>query len=206
MEMKKFYDSIYHRSKTPEQLPWHREVFPPSLTRAVRERTNGKALDLGCGSGVYAVYLAQHGFDVTAIDFVPDALEMVQQRAKKMQVTINFVEADVLEWKTDDKFDLVFDSGCLHGIANIQKRLQYKQQILKWLTPNGSFVLSHFNRRNFFDWRPIGPIRKIRSEINSLFAPELIEKDYDDEIASSALPVGPTVKIGNYLFERSSSI
>ncbi len=206
MEMKKFYSFIYHRSKTPEQLPWHRPIVPPSLTRAVSEQTNGKALDLGCGSGVYAIYLTQQGFDVTAIDFVPDALKMAQQRANQMQVTINFVEADVLEWETDEKFNLVFDSGCLHGIANIQKRSQYKQQVLKWLTPDGSFVLSHFNRRHFFDWRPIGPIRKTRSEINCLFAPQLIEKDYDDEIAPSPLPVGPTVKIGNYLFQRSNSI
>lgn len=200
--MKKFYEFIYSRFKTPEELPWHRPVWIPPLTLAVEQIKNGRALDLGCGSGVYAVYLAQHGFNVTAIDYVPAALKMAQERANQMQVTINFIEADVLEWKTDDKFDLVFDSGCLHGIAQTQKRTQYKQQVLKWLTPNGSFVLSHFNRRHFFDWRPVGPIRKTREEINRLFAPELIEKHYDDEIARSALPVGPTVKIGNYLFER----
>jgi 2-polyprenyl-3-methyl-5-hydroxy-6-metoxy-1,4-benzoquinol methylase len=203
--MKSFYQSMYRRAQMPTQLPWHREFIPPPLVEAAQQQRGGKALDLGCGTGVYATYLALQGCVVTALDFVPAALKMAQQRAEENGVTVNFVEADILEWTTDNNFDLIFDSGCLHGIADLKKRTAYKQRLLDWLTPTGKFVLSHFESRHIFDWRPIGPRRRTRSEITNFFAPDLSEVVYYSEIVPTALPVGPTVKIGHYLFEQAGT-
>jgi len=67
---------LYRRAPSVESLPWHREQPPALLERAVARRTTrGRALDLGCGQGVHAVYLARQGFSVVAVDFVPAALE-----------------------------------------------------------------------------------------------------------------------------------
>jgi 2-polyprenyl-3-methyl-5-hydroxy-6-metoxy-1,4-benzoquinol methylase len=201
--MKGFYEFMYKNAKDPENLPWHRDNIPPPLETAIEQIKGGKALDLGCGTGVYATFLAEKGFTVTAIDFVPKALAMARQRAELKHVAINFVEANILEWQADTTFDLIFDSGCLHGIDNTTQRNSYKHHLLEWLAPRGAFVLSHFCRRYFLDWRPMGPRRKTRTEINDLFAPELVERNYWDELVPTALPVGPIVKFGHYLFERA---
>jgi len=73
---------LYRRAPTVESLPWHREEPPALLERVVAGRTTrGRVLDLGCGQGVHAVYLAQQGFSVVAVDFVPAALDAARARA-----------------------------------------------------------------------------------------------------------------------------
>ena len=129
---------------------------------------------------------------------------MARERASRLGLSIEFVEADVLEWQGTGTFDLVLDSGCLHGISGADRLAVYKQRLLDWLAPNGQYVLSHFVRRHWLDWRPVGPRRRTRKEMTSLFAPELVERDYTDEITRAPLPVGPTFKIGQYLFEPRS--
>jgi len=66
---------LYRRTPSVEALPWHREQPPALLEQAIERRgAPGRALDLGCGEGVYAVHLAQQGYEVVAADFVPAAL------------------------------------------------------------------------------------------------------------------------------------
>src|SRR5690349_17507776 len=54
----------------------------------------GRALELGCGTGTNAVYLAQRGFEVTAADLSPLALDRARQRADSAGVKVNWVAAD----------------------------------------------------------------------------------------------------------------
>ncbi len=100
MGYKAVYEDFYRKAKqTPEKLPWHREERPELLERAVGEkRSRGNALDIGCGTGVFASWLAEQGFEVTAVDFIPEALDMARTRAAKQGVKVDFVHADVLEW------------------------------------------------------------------------------------------------------------
>ena len=75
------YMWLYGRAKTPSDLPWYREE-PQDLLAEIgktRERP-GRALDVGCGSGMHAVWLAQQGWEVTGIDFTDRALEMARAK------------------------------------------------------------------------------------------------------------------------------
>ena len=202
--MREEYQRMYGRARHPEDLPWHRETAFPLLVAAADRVAGGRALDLGCGTGTYATYLASRGLAVTAIDFTPRALDMARERASSLGVPVEFVEADVLEWDGTGKFDLVLDSGCLHGISGVGRLAAYKQRLLEWLAHDGQYVLSHFVRRHWLDWRPVGPRRRTREEVTSLFAPELVERDYTDEVTRAPLPIGPTFKIGHYLLEPRS--
>ena len=57
-----------------------------------REPPYGRALDLGCGSGIWAVALAQRGWQVTGVDFVPKALRRARERAEQADVEVEFLE------------------------------------------------------------------------------------------------------------------
>ena len=80
-------DDIY-KNVPLEEIPWNIETPPRLLVELV---DTGKikpcrAIDLGCGAGNYAVYLASRGFDVTGVDFSSEAIKIAKQNAKKISV------------------------------------------------------------------------------------------------------------------------
>ena len=76
--MKLFYDAWY-RLGTP---PWVGSARPElvELVESGRLRP-GRAIDLGCGEGDNAIFLAQHGFEVTALDYAPSAIAKARRKA-----------------------------------------------------------------------------------------------------------------------------
>ena len=138
---------LYRRTPSVESLPWHREQPPALLEQAVAQRAaRGRALDLGCGEGVYAVYLAQQGFSVVAVDFVAAAVAAASARAERAGVEIELREGDVVEYEAPSAFDVVLDSGCLHHLPR-EKVGAYRTRLDEWLAPGGDYVLVHFSHR-----------------------------------------------------------
>ncbi len=159
-----------------EKLPWAHAEPTLFLAEICRRRPPGRALDIGCGAGTDSVFLAQQGWDVTALDFIPKALEFTQQRAEAAGVRVNPVEADITEWEPPHSFDLVLDHGLLHNMDPV-RYAQYRKTVLQALAAAGEFVLLH--------WHPLypgqadgkmGPTRKSRDDIKAFFAPELQER------------------------------
>jgi len=187
-------EMFYRKATVPEELPWHSEEPAALLVKAVSLRkAPGKALDLGCGTGVFSVYLAKQGYEVTGVDFIPKALEMAAKRAQAEKVKITWVLADLLFWKTVDQFDLILDSGCLHTVAS-RNMHRYKKQLLSWTTPHTDFILAHWGRRYLFDWRPVGPRRRTRQVLARFFSPKFREEAFEQEIMRGVpLPIGPKV-------------
>ncbi len=65
-------EMFYRKAAAPEDLPWHSDKPARFLVGAVaRRKAAGKALDLGCGTGGFSVYLAKQGYAVTGLDFIP---------------------------------------------------------------------------------------------------------------------------------------
>lgn len=197
-------ERFYAKATSPRDLPWHRDDEDDFLAAVVRKRRRpGKALDLGCGSGVFSVQLARHGYEVTGLDFIPRAIDMAKARARTEGVEVNWVNADLLTWDHRDQYDLVFDSGCLHSLIGNDPG-KYKKQLLNWLRPGGDYVLAHWGRRNLRDWRPIGPKRRTRRELAAQFSPELKEVACSEEVMTGIpFPFGPTVMGVRIWFERA---
>jgi 2-polyprenyl-3-methyl-5-hydroxy-6-metoxy-1,4-benzoquinol methylase len=191
---------LYRRAPSVESLPWHREEPPALLERAVAQRTTrGSALDLGCGEGVYAVHLAQQGFSVTAIDFVPAALAAAKARAEDAGVEIDFREGDVVELEAPSPFDVVLDSGCLHHLPG-GKVDAYRRRLDDWLAPGGDYVLVHFAHRPRVLWIPKGPRHMTRDEAVERFAPLELQA-YEETHFDVPFPMGP-MRAGVYWFRR----
>jgi SAM-dependent methyltransferase len=198
--MGKFYRSAEGK---PERLPWHREEPSAVLSDAATARGGkGRALDVGCGAGVFSVWLAQRGFRTTGVDLFPQAIEMARTRARAQGVELELLATDLFSYAPPEPFDLVFDSGCLHSLVggDVDK---YKRQLLRWLAPGGDFVLEHWGKRHLLDWRPIGPRRRSERTIRALFAPELELRRSEVNDFEAALPFGPIVRGVGYWFHRN---
>jgi SAM-dependent methyltransferase len=101
------------------------------------------ALDVGCGTGDSSVYLAQHGWHVTGVDFVPKALDKARAKARAADVPIDFMHADVTHLSRagiDTKFQLIVDNGCLHGMSDGDRDL-YVQEITAAAAPGARLLI-----------------------------------------------------------------
>jgi tellurite methyltransferase len=72
-----------------------------------------RALDIACGEGRNAIFLAQHGFEVDAVDIAERGLERGARRAAELGVQVNFVRADLEEYRLDGSYDLIVDFNFL---------------------------------------------------------------------------------------------
>jgi SAM-dependent methyltransferase len=191
----KVMTSMYEKARSHEELPWYRPELPRLLLDAMRTLPRGaRVLDVGCGAGTLAVQIAKSGcdLDVTGIDIIPRALELARAHAHAENVSVRFVEADLLSWEPSARFDLVLDSGCLHSL--IGRADAYKERLLSWLAPGGDFVLGHWGKRHALDWRPIGPRRRTRQELVEIFAPDFAPHAHVDQLMTGIpLPFGPSV-------------
>jgi SAM-dependent methyltransferase len=105
-----------------------------------------RAIDLGSGTASNVIYLAQHGFDVTGVDFSPAAIEMGRARAREAGVEVTFIEDDLTNLQhVNDTFDLLVDYGTLDDLSQPQRDL-YMKNVLP-LTHQGSLFLLYC-----FEW------------------------------------------------------
>jgi cyclopropane fatty-acyl-phospholipid synthase-like methyltransferase len=198
--MGKFYRAAAGQA---ERLPWHRAEPSAVLKDAAQARAGrGHALDLGCGAGVFSVWLAQQGFAVTGLDLFAEATAMARERASAAGVELELVRTDLFDYAPSRRFSLVFDSGCLHSLVG-GNLSTYKELLLRWLEPGGDFVLEHWGKRHLLDWRPIGPRRRSQAAIERLFAPELALKRSETTDFETPLPFGPVVRGVGYWFQRA---
>jgi len=80
------------------------------LVDTVAELAPGRALDLGCGEGGDAIWLAERGWTVTGVDISPTAVARADRAATDRGLSAEFLTADLDIWRTDETFDLV--SAC----------------------------------------------------------------------------------------------
>ncbi len=129
--------------------PWDQDHVPSELTALVEGSTAlpaGRALDIGCGTGLQAVYLAQRGWQTTGVDAIPHALAKARRRADGAGVSVRWVEGDVGELASlglDRGFGLLHDRGCFHDLP-APVREGYVQGISELAAPGASLLLMSF--------------------------------------------------------------
>jgi len=109
--------------------PWEHAATHPAAARHIarlfdqeeagRQSPFGRALDLGCGRGHWAVTLARRGWDVTGVDLVARALDTARERAHEGGVSVNFLCGDVTALERlalAPGIRLFWDFGTLHGL------------------------------------------------------------------------------------------
>jgi 2-polyprenyl-3-methyl-5-hydroxy-6-metoxy-1,4-benzoquinol methylase len=86
----------------------------PELVAYFKTCAKGSVLDLGCGQGRDALFLAQLGFEVTGVDNSKVGIDQMLQAAKKQGLNINGLIADVYEWDDFSSFDYVLLDSMFH--------------------------------------------------------------------------------------------
>jgi len=95
-------------------------------------------LELGCGIGTNAVWLAQQGFDVTAVDIVESAIAMAKQKAEQAGVTCRFLVADCTkDALPGGPFAFAFDRGCFHSFDTAEQRQAVVENVYRHLAEGG---------------------------------------------------------------------
>jgi len=141
-------------------MPWRQHLFdllyrvgvpvwdipPPVGVRTVVEGPDalpsGRALDLGCGTGTNVVYLAQHGWEATGVDFAASAIQQARRKANGISGA-TFIEGDVTrlrEQGIQGPFDLVLDMGCFHALPQ-ESREAYVQEIAAVTIPGAHLLM-----------------------------------------------------------------
>lgn len=111
-----------------------------------------KALDLGCGTGTTAFTMANMGLTVTGIDVSETAIQMARDLSNKQNLKIEFQAGDILQLeKLNQKFDIIYDSHCLHCIVFEEDRKQVFDGIKQSLADNGVFILDTSVKTDFWD-------------------------------------------------------
>ena len=108
----------------------------------------GRALDLGSGKGTKAIYMAAHGWKVTAVENVPRALAQARERAEAAHVTVDFRLGDVTrlsELGLETDYTLVFDFGCFHGLKPAQREA-YAQGVKSIAAPGAMLLMMAFTK------------------------------------------------------------
>jgi SAM-dependent methyltransferase len=106
--------------------PWDR-LLPAELAEMITgpdALPPGRALDMGSGNGTKAIFVATHGWRVTAVEAVPRAVAESRRRAMKAGVRIDFRQGDVTrleDLKLEPAYNLIFDFGCYHGLNGKQR-------------------------------------------------------------------------------------
>lgn len=137
----------------------------------MRRTTPARALDLGCGTGTNAVYLARHNWDVVGVDFSRAAISRARSKARdsssRVAARLSFHLADVtdLGW-LQSEFGIILDQGCFHTLRRGQ-RPGYAAGVRRLLGKHGLYLL--------FAFKPgVGRIPGASYiELLTLFAPEL---------------------------------
>src|SRR5439155_25958955 len=77
----------------------------------------GRAVDLGCGTGTNALWLARRGFEVTGIDLSEVAIRQAQRKAAAQRLAVRFLAGDLLRpGVPGGPFSFFFDCGCYNVV------------------------------------------------------------------------------------------
>lgn len=142
----KYNQQEYYWGITPNRLCYEiMKLMPPIKPY--------KVLDIGCGEGKDAVFLAKNGYQVTAFDLAESGLKKAGELAMRNMVEVDFFRANINEFVLKDTYDIIFSSGVFHYLAE-EKRKPFVEMLKAHTCKNGLNVINVFVQKPFIDVAP----------------------------------------------------
>jgi SAM-dependent methyltransferase len=151
-------------------------------------RVAGSVLDVGCGTGEHALYLAGRGHEVLGIDLAPRAIDRARAKARERGLPVTFLVWDALRaHELGRVFDTALDVGLFHSLPE-GDRMPYARALHAALAPGGRAFVLCWSDRNPWGF---GPRRISRRELRETFAGVFEIEAIVEEALESLLPDGP---------------
>jgi cyclopropane fatty-acyl-phospholipid synthase-like methyltransferase len=148
------------------EAPWDIGQPQPEFV-AIAHRITGSILDVGCGTGDNALFFAERGHQVTAIDYLAEPIARAKQKAAQRRVIVNWHVMNALalsQWA--ERYDNIIDCGLFHVFSDEDRR-SYSAGLAHVLKSGGRLYLLCFS-----DEEPgtVGPRRVSKRELDEAFA------------------------------------
>ena len=139
-----YFRTQYEKCYDQEEYYWGLEpaaFLDELLETAGKFPSEIKVLDIGCGEGKDAVYMAECGCNVTAFDITESGIKKTKQLALKKGVSVNAFVADINDFMIHDEFDIIYSTGTVQYLFDDQ--IEGFFQKVKSMTKVGGIV--YFN-------------------------------------------------------------
>jgi SAM-dependent methyltransferase len=176
---RRFYDLVYRHFHAPWDIGVRTELT--EIVEAGRIQPC-RAIDLGCGTGSNAIYLAKHGFDVTGVDFAPSAIDQARAKAAAAGVRVHFIVDDLTNLRrVAGSFEFLLDYGVLDDLTR-KDRDRYVRTVLRLSRPGSRYMLW------CFEW----PARWWERPVHGLMAlhPGEVERRFSRDFLIERLAAG----------------
>ncbi|HRJ44161.1 MAG: methyltransferase domain-containing protein [Caldilineaceae bacterium] len=136
--MKLFYEITYRYFRAPWDLGPRRELVEAVESSRIQPC---KTIDLGCGTASNAIFLAQHGFDVTGTDYSPAAIALCRERGAAAGVSVQWLEDDLTNLQhVKGTFDLLVDWGVYDDLSQTDRQA-YLRNVLPLTHAQSQFLI-----------------------------------------------------------------
>lgn len=132
--------------------------------------SDSELIDFGCGPGFYTTRFARNGIKVTGIDFSKRSIEYAKQIARNENLDINYIQANYLEYKPSNKFDLITMIMCDYCALSPQQRKLMLNKFKKILKTDGSILLDVYSL-NYYNNREEKAIYEF-NQLSNFWSPE----------------------------------
>jgi len=114
------------------------------ITEALSEHhvpTPAIFLQLGCGAGNIALWMASRGFSAFGVDLVPEAIQWAKDKAAESALSAQFIVANLAQMPMfqDGCFDIIFDGDCFHMITGVDREICFRE-VCRVLKPGGLLI------------------------------------------------------------------
>lgn len=139
------WDNVYQQ-KDHSQVSWHQNHSTISLDWIIEHtKPTDKVIDVGCGVSVLADNLLEKGYlNLFLLEISTEAIETVKKRLQPFVKNLHFINQNILDFDTDQRFNLWHDRAVFHFLTKTQEQKTYITKLTQHLKPGGYFLLSTF--------------------------------------------------------------
>ena len=144
MNNKEHWENIYLK-KEIDEVSWYQKIPSESiqLIEKYSVSNSDKIIDIGCGKSFLADNLLELNYNnITLVDISSNALKEVKVRLKNK--SLNFIEADILNFNSNDKYDIWHDRAVFHFITDNEGIKKYISLCNKYINKDGILIIGTF--------------------------------------------------------------
>ena len=144
MDNKKHWENIYQK-KEIDGVSWYQKVPIESLQliKKYSISNSDKIIDIGCGKSFLADNLLELNYtDISLVDISSNALKEVKDRLQNK--SLNFIETDILNFNSNDKYDIWHDRAVFHFITDSEGIKKYISLCNEYINKEGILIIGTF--------------------------------------------------------------